>query len=301
MTLEPENPLSCTRTLYSDGEQVEADILTVIKEGMDLTNVLVQDRRWPILYHLSPERRNLLEWFPFAQHASLLELGAGCGALTGLFCERLDRVTAIELSEQRSAIISARYRNFKNLKLVVGNIMDVTIEGIYDYVTVIGVLEYARAFIPAQDPYGAFLGLVAKHLTPDGVLILALENKFGLKYFAGFREDHTGRPFESLEGYPHPDPVETFSKPEIAELLARYGFPHQTFYYPHPDYKLPAEIFSDDCLPGAHAKLDVSLNLDQDRFRCFDEKLAMANVLRSNAFPFFANSFLIMARRNPES
>jgi SAM-dependent methyltransferase len=298
MTPEPVPPADAVRELYSDGDQVEEDILTVVREGRDITDVLVRDRRWPVLYHLSPERRNLLEWFPFAPGASLLELGAGCGALTGLFCERLGRVVAVELSERRSAIIRARFGGLSNLTVLAGNLMEAPLAGAFDYVTVIGVLEYARAFIPGPDPYGAFLNLAARHLAPDGTLILALENKFGLKYFAGAREDHTGRPFESLEGYPHPDPVETFSRPEIADLLARHGFPVQTFYYPHPDYKLPVEIFSDDYLPGVHAKLDASLNLDQDRFRCFDEKLAMANVVRSRAFPFFANSFLIAARRD---
>lgn len=297
MTPDLVSPHDPVRDLYSDGDQVEEDILTVVREGRDVTDVLVRDRRWPVLYHLSPERRNLLEWFPFAPGASLLELGAGCGALTGLFCEKLGRVVAVELSERRSAVIRARFGMFPNLTVLAGNLMEAPITGMFDYVTAIGVLEYARAFIPGPDPYGAFLGRAARHLAPSGTLLLALENKFGLKYFAGAREDHTGRPFESLEGYPHPDPVETFSRSEIADLLARHGFSDQTFYYPHPDYKLPVEIFSDNYLPDVHAKLDASLNLDQDRFRCFDEKLAMANIIRSGAFTFFANSFLIAAQR----
>lgn len=293
--MELESARDSAKDLYSDGDQVEEDILTVFREDRDVTDVLVRDRRWPVLYHLSPERRNLLEWFPFSPAGSLLELGAGCGALTGLFCEKLARVVAVELSSRRSKIIRERYRETPNLQVLEGNFMDAPLDGCFDYITAIGVFEYARAFIPDPKPYQAFLGFVSKRLAPGGLLILALENKFGLKYFAGAREDHTGRPFESIEGYPHPDPVGTFSRLEIAELLSAGGFSDQTFYYPHPDYKLPVEVFSDAFQPGAHSKLDTPLNLDQDRFRCFNEKLAMANVARNRMFSFFANSFLIVA------
>ena len=87
--------------LYSDGA-VEDELLALFKTGGDVSAVLRRDKRWPVLYHLSPERRNLLEWFPFKTDGKLLEIGAGYGALTGLFAEKAANVTAVELSARRS-------------------------------------------------------------------------------------------------------------------------------------------------------------------------------------------------------
>ncbi|MDO9542454.1 MAG: methyltransferase, partial [Kiritimatiellia bacterium] len=127
--------------LYSDGT-VEDELFAMFKTGNDVFAVLHQDKRWPVLYHLSPERRNLLEWFPFKNDGKLLEIGAGCGALTGLFAEKVDKVTAIELSARRSRIICERYRKIENLEIIAGNICDLKFEGKFDYITLIGVLEY---------------------------------------------------------------------------------------------------------------------------------------------------------------
>ncbi len=278
---------------YSDGA-IEDELLKIVEKPGEFMAVLAREDRWPLLYHLSPERRNLLEWYPFRRGATLLEIGAGCGALTGLFAERLERVTAVELSAKRSRIIERRHADKPNLEIMAGNFMDMLFECSFDYVTLIGVLEYARVFIPAPDPYGRLLRRIAAVLKPGGVLILAVENRLGLKYFAGARDDHTGRQFDGIEGYPVGS-VETFTRDELGRLLRAGGFAEQTFYYPHPDYKLPAEIFSDACLPAANHALTDAPNYDQERLKLFNEQRAWATIIRDGKFPQFANSFLVLA------
>ena len=70
--------------------------------------------------------------------------------------------------------------------------------------------------------------------------MIAIENRLGLKYWAGATEDHTGLYFEGLEGYPTTDYVRTFSKPELEALLRQSGYGLD--YYPYPDYKFPERI-----------------------------------------------------------
>ena len=93
-----------------------------------------------------------------------------------------------------------------------------------------------------------FLRIISKHLKPDGKIILAIENRLGLKYFAGAPEDHTDLHFFGINGYPGNQSVRTFSKNELGELLENSGFPFLRFYYPYPDYKFPTEIFTDESL-----------------------------------------------------
>lgn len=278
---------------YSDGA-VEDELMKIVEKPAEFMAVLARADRWPLLYHLAPERRNLLEWYPFRRDAALLEIGAGCGALTGLFTERLARVTAVELSARRSRIIERRHADKPNLEIMAGNFADMPFGRSFDYVTLIGVLEYARVFIPTPDPYGHLLRRLAAVLKPGGTLILAVENRLGLKYFAGARDDHTGRLFDGIEGYP-PGSAETFTHDELGRLLRVGGFAEQAFYYPHPDYKLPTEIFSDACLPTANHVLVDAPNYDQERLKLFDEQRAWATIIRDGKFPQFANSFLVLA------
>ena len=293
--------------VYSDGP-VEDELLQLVEKPREFMAVLARDNRWPLLYHLSPERRNLLEWYPFRRDATLLEIGAGCGALTGLFAERVAQVTAVELSAKRSRIIERRYADKPNLEIMAGNFTDMAFARSFDYITLIGVMEYTRAFIPTPDPYGNLLSRIMAILKPGGVLFIAVENRLGLKYFAGARDDHTGRQFDGIEGYPtyiaarsiagRPSGgAETFTRDELSQRLHAGGFTEQTFYYPHPDYKLPAEIFSDACLPKANHMLADAPNYDQERLKLFSEQRAWTTIIREGKFSQFANSFLVLAGR----
>jgi SAM-dependent methyltransferase len=279
---------------YSDGD-VENDILEVFENNLNIGEVLENDNRWPVLYHLSPERRNLLEWYEFKKEGSLLEIGAGCGALTELFCERLEKVVAIELSLRRAKIIETRCKNFKNLEVFAGNFEAIELNEKFDYITLIGVLEYTKSFITDKEPYKFLFNKIKNLLKPDGVLIIAIENRFGLKYWAGAREEHTGNFFESLEGYYSKD-VETFGKKELEDLLIENGFKDLKFYYPYPDYKLCFEIFSDNYLPEEDTYLPQAPNYDNDRLVLFDESKVWKNIIKNGLFPYFSNSFLVFAQ-----
>ena len=131
---------------YSDGE-IEDRLLEIARSGKNPEEQLTEERDWALLYHLSPMRENLLEWYDFGEGKSLLEIGAGCGALTGLFCRKLSRVVAVDLSKKRSLINAERNRQRENLEIIVGNFEDIRTEEKFDYVTLIGVLEYSIYYI----------------------------------------------------------------------------------------------------------------------------------------------------------
>ncbi|MDU2063357.1 MAG: class I SAM-dependent methyltransferase [Sporomusaceae bacterium] len=281
--------------LYSDG-LVEQEMLRLAKESPDWTHVLGQKRDWPFLCHFSPARRNLLEWYDFSPEAKLLEIGAGCGALTGLFCEKVKDVVAVELSKTRAEITAQRHQQCKNLTILVGDLQKINFTEQFDYITLIGVLEYAGKFTPSRQPYLDFLVTVRKMLKPQGKLILAIENKFGLKYWAGAAEDHTGKPFEGVEGYPTSQGIATFGRPELQALLQQAGFTNIDYYYPVPDYKLPKEVYSQAQLPKVGQLDAMTPNYDQDRIALFREDLVYDGLIENNQFEFFANSFLIFAQ-----
>ena len=84
-----------------------------------------------------------MEWYPFKKDASVLEIGAGCGAISGVLCRNAKHVTSVDLSKRRSLINANRNKEYDNLTIMVGNFNDVVLKEKYDYITLIGVLEYA--------------------------------------------------------------------------------------------------------------------------------------------------------------
>ena len=149
---------SKSNPVYSDGP-VEKELYYGFKDNPNYGDIDngYSFPSWAHEYHLSPVRRNLLEWFPFNPDGCALEVGAGCGALTGLLCRKLKHVTALEYSRQRASVIAQRHSTNSNLDVVVGGFQDFETQNRFDYITVIGVLEYAGKFYGGRNPYESFL------------------------------------------------------------------------------------------------------------------------------------------------
>lgn len=283
------------KDFYSDGD-VEDDILELAKQKRKLSEIPLEECSYPVVYHLSKERENIVAWYPFREHASLLEIGAGCGAITGELCNRVEKVTAVDLSKRRATINYTRHEDRDNLEIYVGNLNDMKFEEKYDYVVLNGVFEYAMSFTEGETPYETFLNYIATFLKPDGIVLIAIENRLGLKYFAGAPEDHTEKCFVGLNGYENNTSVRTFSKKELTAVLDRCGFEHKKFYYPYPDYKFPNEIFTDESLQTqAYGKEYLDFNCN--RVELFHEPLVAASLAHENVADVFANSFFVEASR----
>ncbi|MCR5107560.1 MAG: class I SAM-dependent methyltransferase [Lachnospiraceae bacterium] len=283
--------------LYSEG--ANEDLLLEYVKKYDASmyeEVILSARSWSVMYHLMHTRENIVGLFDIRKDQNVLEIGAGCGAVTGILCSMAKDVTCIELSRKRSLINAYRHRDADNLSILVGNFEDIEpdIEEKYDYITLIGVLEYAESYLSGNDPYTGMLKRIQRHLKPGGKLLIAIENKYGLKYIAGCKEDHTGLFYEGIEGYTRTDGVKTFSKKGLQMLMEKAGLSAR-FYYPYPDYKLCHSIYSDKWLPG-QGELDNNLrNFDADRVVCFDEEKAFNELIEEGRFAEFSNSFLIVA------
>ena len=278
---------------YSDGD-IENEIIEYEKTMKNPDEVFKNDIRWPVFYHLTPLRANILNWYPFKEDAEVLEIGAGMGAITETLCEKCKSVTSVELSKNRATSIATRNADKENLEIIVGNLNDIDFgDRKFDYITLIGVFEYAGLYTNTSNPYIDFLNNIKKYLKDDGKLLIAIENQFGIKYFAGAKEDHTAIEYDGITGYKNRKGVRTFGKNEIKEILKTTGFAFTKFYYPLPDYKLPNTIFSDEYLPDEKTIEDYTPYYIGETYLDFDEKEAYKEIIRNNLFDFFANSFFI--------
>ncbi len=277
------------KDLYSDGD-VEEEILEIARSGKKLEEL--EAVKFPVLYHLSRARENILNWYPFREGANVLEIGSGCGAITGLLCRRLGRVVSVELSRRRAGINYARHKDYENLEILVGNLNDIAFKETFDYVIFNGVFEYAMSFTPGEKPYETYLRSVSRLLKPDGKILVAIENRLGLKYFAGAPEDHTDGYFDGIREYEGNDTVRTFSKAEWETLMHSCGLEYYKFYYPYPDYKFPREIFTDASLKDQKYGCPT-WNFTKYRMALFSEEKMASALQQEGVMDRFANSFLI--------
>ena len=278
---------------YSDGN-IENEIIEYENKYKNVQDVFEKDLRWPVFYHLTPIRENILNWYPFKKDSKVLEIGAGMGAITGVLCNKCKKVVTVELSKNRATSIANRWKDKENLEIIVGNLNDINFENEkFDYITLIGVLEYAALYTNTKNPYIDFLNNIKKLLKPDGKLLIAIENKFGMKYWLGAPEDHTNQKYDGITGYNEENKVKTFGKEEIKDILKESGLENIKFYYPLPDYKLPSLIFSDEYLPTEKTIEDYTPYYYEGTEIEFDEIKAYKEIIKNNMFGFFANSFLI--------
>lgn len=196
------------KDFYSDGT-IEDEILINVKAGNE-EDFLRSDDRWPVIYHLSPLRNFLLEWLPIGKGDSVLEIGCGLGALTGTLLQTGATVDAVEISPRRAQICALRNRRADNLTIRVGNLNAMTFDKKFDFVLLIGVLEYAEQFTQTKNPQVDFLTKCKSFLKPDGALVIAIENRLGIEYLSGKPEDHTGKLFDGITDYPASSGVKTF-------------------------------------------------------------------------------------------
>ena len=132
---------------------------------------IIEERgSWPIFYHLSPLRENIIEWVPLKKNMKVLEVGSGCGAITGALARKAGSVTCIELSKRRSMINAYRHKDCDNVTIQVGNFQDIekNLDTDYDFIFLIGVFEYAQGYIGTDRPYERFMEILRKHLKGNG-------------------------------------------------------------------------------------------------------------------------------------
>ena len=292
---------------YSDGAEVEQRLFAVVQSAGDKGTFSLELSEgindWPSEYHLSRARHCLIRPLGIEPGERVLELGCGCGAITRYLGEIGAKVVAVEGSFERARIAAERCRDLPNVKVFVDDLLNFETVEQFDWILLIGVLEYAPVFTDEKEPVQHYLRSVTRFLAPHGKLVIAIENKLGLKYFNNCSEDHIGVPFVGIQNLYGNNTPRTFGRQELIEQLSAAGFLNTYFYYPFPDYKLPSVVISDDALfePKFNA-IDLIIRAHArdytgSPYRLFDDALVYSALSENGLFSEMSNSFLVVAAR----
>ena len=288
---------------YADGS--EQELIGILEAATDRSShsdeLASAIHDWPTRYHLSPLRSHLLSPLRVGPGDRVLEIGCGTGVNVRVMAERGAKVVGIEGTYERAMAARIRNAEFDSVEILAGDIADFVSEDLFDAVLVIGVLEYTPSGMASISAPHEFLDRCASHLKPDGVLVLAIENQFGLKYLLSYPEDHWGIPWIGLEGYRKGAP-RTWSRPVLGQMLESAGFEHQQWMQPYPDYKLPNVVVRERLLETDEGRELVKklvrrpvVDHSGSPWLVSDPQLAFAEMIDGGFGSLTPNSFLVAA------
>ena len=202
----------------------------------------------------------------------------------------------MEASPIKAEINKERNKDYDNLSVITGNLDAIDSAEKFDYITLIGSLEESSLYVDGEPADEKLLEKAKALLNPEGKIIIAVENKYGIKYWAGAQDSHFGQLFSGITGQENIGNYYTFSKNSLDTLITKVGFGEIMYYYPIPDYKTPLEIYSMNNIPKSGEIMENSPSYDKERYLLFDEGAALSSLCRDGKFEQFANSFLIITR-----
>lgn len=301
-------------------DQEDYVLYQIIKNAKDksslsdeLHSVSLKNQTWKYFYDFSKQRISLL--YPFKKifkNKSVLEIGVGTGIISRFVAENSKTYVGYEPNFYRFLASSYRLKDLGNSTIYHGGIADVDVyekNSKYDFVLVVGVLEYSKRIKYLNSLDGEisseelFLKICSKKLKKNGILILAIENKLGYRYFLPRSEDHTAFYSESIHDFVSDSGIKTFSKSELVNLFNKIGLKSQKFFYLHPDYKSPEVIYTD--LVEKYTEYSVAFSqliyssdsreFSNKKLQVIDELMLIKNLIYEGVITKFANSFLAFA------
>ncbi len=300
---------------YTDGDASENAVYAAIEKATDRSvdsyelDALWDD--WAMEYHLGSKRSNIYRGLNLTGVKRVLEVGCGCGAITRFLGEQGFQVDAIEGTLRRAQIARLRTEDLLNVQLISSNYHQLELpENAYDLIVFTGVLEYSGAYaqdgLSPEQQLAQTLASAQQALAPEGVILVAIENRMGFKYVAGASEDHLNLPNIGLLNYPEPASrdltrgIRTWSKRQWSAMLkGQQGITAHAFCYPFPDYKVPEVILSDHFLSHCEHPEEVMNGVrSRDYFNTWrpklDEALFWKTAAETKSLDQFSNSFLIV-------
>lgn len=184
----------------------------------------------------------------------VLDVGSGWGNIAIAFARHAGQVFALDTTFANLQFVRERaiQEDVPNLTTLLGDAASLPLpERSCDAVLMVGVLEWVawgREGSTPRELQLAALREAHRVLRPGGQLYVAIENRYSVKSFVGFKEPHTGLRFVSLLPRPFANRYSraargqafreyTYSSPELDALLNAAGFGTIQHFYPLPSYQ----------------------------------------------------------------
>lgn len=208
-------------------------------------------------------KKNIISWYPIEKKDTVLQIGKDDEILEEL-----------KLKSNNVSLLESFNNEFE-------------MKAKFNYVILIGNFEKAKS----KKDIIELIEFASKCLDRDGKILLAMKNKFGMKYWAGEKAKSDSEIFETIVS----NSENILSYNEIKDILDNLKLKYK-FYYPLPDYKITNVIYTDEFMPSNDSidARDLTYCIDEETL-VFSEREAYKQLIKEDKkeFPFFANSYFI--------
>lgn len=104
------------------------------------------------LYYSKKLKNNVIDWYPFKKGSNILEINSGMENFTETLCGIAKKVTKIEFSKADAEYLSKKYEEIENLEIIVGDLTQINFENKFDYIILLGNLEYSKYIFETNEP-----------------------------------------------------------------------------------------------------------------------------------------------------
>ena len=220
-------------------------------------------------------QKGLLQWYDFKEDRQALYVGDKSEPLAQMLFEKKLHVVCASLESVRGEDWQQEY------------------DGYFDYIVCIEILE-------KQTEPEIFLKLFRKLLTDEGILLLGMNNRMGIRYFCGDRDIHTDRCFDGVEGYKRAYTKKedefkgrSYSMTEIKTLLKDAGWKQFHFYSVFSDLINPTLLYAEGFLPNEDLSNRLIPFFHHSQTVFMDERMLYKDLIDNGMFHQMANAYLV--------
>lgn len=217
--------------------------------------------------------------------------------------EKISRVACIVHEEGNSVLIAEALKesgmnNMACLKLDAlkentAHLEELYEKGSYDIIIAVDVLEYAS-------DTEAMLKCVKTLLKSDGRLLLAADNRLGIRYFCGDQDFFTNKNYDSIENYRHLLYWErkamkgrAYAKAEISGFLEEAGFSKHRSFSVFPRISNPQLLLAEDYEPNEALDIRVFPEYNSPDTVFLMEEELYPSLMENGLLHGMANGFFI--------
>lgn len=162
----------------------------------------------------------------------------------------------------------------------------------YDYVVAIHALESAKEPV-------VFLQKCKRLLKTGGKLLLAVDNRLGIRYFCGDRDPFTGRNFDGIENYRRVSSVDrdkleghVYDKATVELFLEEVGFVSCQCFSVFPSIEAPQLLYAQDFLPEEELSIRYFTHYNHPDAVFLEEAYLYDGLVKNGLFHPMANGYL---------
>ncbi len=241
-------------------------------------------------------QKGIIAWYDFKRNSNILYVGNKGDAVSD-YLAGLSETVYDENGDQTGLKISTTVASLDHTvkKEFINEHTD-----FFDYIICMEKLE-------EQPEPAAILKDWKLLLKKDGICILGMNNRMGIRYFCGERDPYTERNFDGIEAYrrAYMKSEDSFlgrcyAKFEINEILSSAGFLSAYFYSVLSDLQNPVMLFADGYKPKEDLANRIFPVYRSPETIFLEEEPLYRTLIENDMFHQMANAYLVIASKDPQ-